>query len=130
MNLEIGALRLRSDELYEEGEDESDEVVDVNRSLFEADPTNREACNRLGVALQNRGDLEAAQEVFVRGLEANPKNAVGAGRLERIGSVLRDPGWPEQLEPVLGSRRGDGLHVGWPHLGGRISRRSGIPGGP
>ena len=84
MTHELDELRRQSDSLDEAGEDESAEVVEVNARLFAAEPSNRDACNRLGIALVNQGRLEDAHLVFSEGLAANPANAVGQSRLERI----------------------------------------------
>lgn len=86
MNSDLDLLRQRSDELDREGDDESDEAVEVNRALFASNLADRKVTNRLGIALQNRGELEDAAEVFSQGLSANPVNAVARGRL---GGILK-----------------------------------------
>src|SRR4051794_15222468 len=88
MTEDLEALRRRSDELDEAGEDESDEVISANGILLEADPASKVPCNRLGIALVNRGRLEEALAVFERGLAAEPENAVGERRLEEIKRTL------------------------------------------
>ena len=60
----------------------------INRRLFEGDPTDKAACNRLGIALFDRGELSEACEVFERGLASARPNAIAESRLERARKKL------------------------------------------
>ncbi|MFN8151449.1 MAG: hypothetical protein U0R24_10050 [Solirubrobacterales bacterium] len=95
-------LEARSRELAETGSDESDEYVAINRALFESDPADKEACNRLGIALYDRGELLEACEIFERGLASGVPNAVAESRLVRARKKLAEQ--PERTPEEIVSK--------------------------
>ena len=46
------------------------------------------ACNRLGIALLNRGEVEEARKVFQKGVNKNPENAIAKRRLLELDIVI------------------------------------------
>ena len=100
MTIDLEVLRRRSNELAETGDYESEEVVEINRALFEADPANRAVGNRLGFALMCRGELDGAVEVLTQVLRANPGDPVASERLARVESRLAEQPAREANEVV------------------------------
>ena len=46
------------------------------------------ACNRLGIALLSRGEVEEARKVFQKGVKKNPDNAIAKRRLLELDIVI------------------------------------------
>ena len=81
----IPELEARATELH--GQD-TDEVLEVNREILRLRPDNMAACNRLGIALLQRGEKEEARKVFEKGLAKNPDNAIAKRRLLELDIVI------------------------------------------
>ena len=61
-----------------------DLAVEENRALLEEYPDDIEAANRLGKALTELGDVEAAAEAYRRTLGMDPTNAIARRNLARL----------------------------------------------
>ena len=85
MASKIPELEARATALH--GQD-TDEVIEVNREILRLRPDNVAACNRLGIALLNRGEKEEARKVFEKGLAKNPDNAIARRRLLELDIVI------------------------------------------
>ena len=85
MASKIPELEARATALH--GQD-TDEVIEVNREILRLRPDNMAACNRLGIALLNRGEKEEARKVFEKGLAKNPDNAIAKRRLLELDIVI------------------------------------------
>ena len=85
MASKIPELEARATELH--GQD-TDEVIEVNREILRLRPDNVAACNRLGIALLQRGEKEEARKVFEKGLAKNPDNAIARRRLLELDIVI------------------------------------------
>lgn len=85
MASKIPELEARATALH--GED-TDEVIEVNREILRLRPGNIAACNRLGIALLSRGEVEEARKVFEKGLAKNPDNQIAARRLLELDVVV------------------------------------------
>ena len=85
MASKIPELEARATELH--GED-TDEVIEVNREILRLRPDNMAACNRLGIALISRGEVEEARKVFQKGVAKNPENLIAARRLQELDIVI------------------------------------------
>jgi tetratricopeptide (TPR) repeat protein len=85
MASKIPELEARATELH--GED-TDEVIEVNREILRLRPGNEAACNRLGIALLSRGEVEEARKVFEKGVAKNPDNAIAKRRLLELDIVI------------------------------------------
>ena len=81
----IPELEARATELH--GQD-TDEVLEVNREILRLRPDNIAACNRLGIALLQRGEKEEARKVFEKGLAKNPDNSIAKRRLLELDIVI------------------------------------------
>lgn len=81
----IPELEARATELH--GQD-TDEVLEVNREILRLRPDNIAACNRLGIALLQRGEKEEARKVFEKGLAKNPENSIAKRRLLELDIVI------------------------------------------
>ena len=68
-----------------------EEAVSVNRLMLQLAPNDIEASNRLGKALSELGDWEAAREAFQRSLEMAPHNAIARKNLERLARLGEAP---------------------------------------
>ena len=88
MATKIPELEARATALH--GQD-TDEVLEVNREILRLRPDNVAACNRLGIALLQRGEKEEARKVFEKGLAKNPDNTIAARRLEEIDAPPIEP---------------------------------------
>ena len=85
MASKIPELEARATALH--GED-TDEVIEVNREILRLRPDNMAACNRLGIALLSRGEVEEARKVFEKGVAKNPDNAIAKRRLLELDIVI------------------------------------------
>jgi tetratricopeptide (TPR) repeat protein len=85
MASKIPELEARATELH--GQD-TDEVIEVNREILRLRPDNVAACNRLGIALLQRGEKEEARKVFEKGLAKNPSNSIAKRRLLELDIVI------------------------------------------
>ncbi len=85
MASKIPQLEARSAELHGTNDDE---VLEVNREILRLRPGHVAACNRLGIALLDRGEKEEARKVFERGLAKNPGNTIAARRLLELDIVI------------------------------------------
>jgi Flp pilus assembly protein TadD len=85
MASKIPELEARATALH--GED-TDEVIEVNREILRLRPDNIAACNRLGIALLSRGEVEEARKVFQKGVAKNPDNAIAKRRLLELDIVI------------------------------------------
>lgn len=85
MASKIPELEARATALH--GED-TDEVIEVNREILRLRPDNIAACNRLGIALLSRGEVEEARKVFQKGVNKNPDNAIAKRRLLELDIVI------------------------------------------
>lgn len=85
MASKIPELEARAEALH--GSD-CDEVIEVNKEILRLRPANIAACNRLGIALLHRGEVEAARKVFQKGLAKNPENTIAARRLQEMDIVI------------------------------------------
>ncbi len=88
MASKIPELEARATALH--GQD-TDEVLEVNREILRLRPDNEAACNRLGIALLNRGEKEEARKVFEKGLAKNPQNTIAQRRLLELDVVIPAP---------------------------------------
>jgi hypothetical protein len=73
-----------------------------NRTLLEDFPDDIEAANRLGKALTELGDLEAAEQAYRRSLEIDATNAIARRNLTRIEEMRAQTATPK------GKRSGSG----------------------
>ncbi len=85
MASKIPELEARATELH--GQD-TDEVLEVNREILRLRPDNVAACNRLGIALLQRGEKEEARKIFEKGLAKNPDNPIARRRLLELDIVI------------------------------------------
>ncbi len=85
MASKIPELEARATALH--GQD-TDEVLEVNREILRLRPDNIAACNRLGIALLQRGEKEEARKVFEKGLAKNPDNTIARRRLLELDIVI------------------------------------------
>ena len=85
MASKIPELEARATALH--GQD-TDEVLEVNREILRLRPDNIAACNRLGIALLQRGEKEEARKVFEKGLAKNPENSIAKRRLLELDIVI------------------------------------------
>ena len=85
MASKVPELEARATALH--GED-TDEVIEVNREILRLRPDNIAACNRLGIALLSRGEVEEARKVFLKGVAKNPENAIAKRRLLELDIVI------------------------------------------
>ena len=85
MASKIPELEARATALH--GQD-TDEVLEVNREILRLRPDNIAACNRLGIALLQRGEKEEARKVFEKGLAKNPDNSIAKRRLLELDIVI------------------------------------------
>jgi Flp pilus assembly protein TadD len=85
MASKIPELEARATALH--GED-TDEVIEINREILRLRPDNMAACNRLGIALLSRGEVEEARKVFEKGVAKNPDNAIAKRRLLELDIVI------------------------------------------
>jgi Flp pilus assembly protein TadD len=85
MASKIPELEARATALH--GED-TDEVIEINREILRLRPDNMAACNRLGIALISRGEVEEARKVFEKGVAKNPENAIAKRRLLELDIVI------------------------------------------
>lgn len=85
MASKIPELEARAEALHGEA---TDEVLEVNREILRLRPGHVAACNRLGIALINRGEKEEARKVFEKGLAKNPENRIAARRLQELDIVI------------------------------------------
>ena len=85
MASKIPELEARATALH--GED-TDEVIEVNKEILRLRPDNMAACNRLGIALLSRGEVEEARKVFEKGVAKNPENTIAKRRLLELDIVI------------------------------------------
>ncbi len=85
MASKIPELEARATALH--GQD-TDEVLEVNREILRLRPDNVAACNRLGIALLQRGEKEEARKVFEKGVAKNPSNTIAQRRLLELDIVI------------------------------------------
>ena len=64
-----------------------EEAEALNRDIIEKFPSDVEAYNRLGRALTESGNLEGAEEAYVKSLELSPDNAIAKKNLARLTSL-------------------------------------------
>ncbi|HEY6379998.1 MAG TPA: tetratricopeptide repeat protein [Candidatus Dormibacteraeota bacterium] len=60
------------------------EAVSVNRRLIEQHGPDEDACNRLGKALSELGEIDAALEAYGRTLEINPLNLIAPKMVRKL----------------------------------------------
>jgi tetratricopeptide (TPR) repeat protein len=85
MASKIPELRERATALHGEC---TDEVIEVNREILRLRPDDMAACNRLGIALLDRGEPEEARKVFEKGVAKNPENTIAKRRLLELDIVI------------------------------------------
>ncbi len=64
-----------------------EEAEAVNRDIIEKFPGDVEAYNRLGRALTELGNIEGANEAYLKALELDPDNAIARKNLSRLTSL-------------------------------------------
>ena len=64
-----------------------EEAEALNRDIIEKFPSDVEAYNRLGRALTESGNLDGAEEAYVKSLELSPDNAIAKKNLARLTSL-------------------------------------------
>ena len=60
------------------------EAVSVNRRLIEQHGPDEDACNRLGKALSELGEIDAALDSYRRTLEINPLNLIAPKMVRKL----------------------------------------------
>src|SRR5687768_14568887 len=77
-----------------------------NRTLLDDFPDDIEAANRLGKALTELGELEAAEQAYRRSLEIDGTNAIARRNLTRIEEMRAQTSTPKGKRPAANARRG------------------------
>lgn len=74
------------------------EAAALLRTVVADNPTNVDAHSLLGFALRKTGDYEAAQGLYARALELNPRHR---GTLEYLGELYVEIGQPDKAQQQL-----------------------------
>ncbi len=81
-----------------------EEAADINRSIIELFPNDRDAHNRLGKALTELGLYAEARQAYQMTLEIDPSNAIAQRNLARLSQLKEDrprPMLTQRLDPSL-----------------------------